>query len=227
MADEVKLPRVILADDHLRFCSKPFASSWNPNARSLAPRRGRSLLQIARVRRPDLIVLDVAMPIMNGLEAARQVKSELPDVKIIFLTMNEDPDIAQALHLGACGYLLKKSAATELFKAIRYALSGRTYITPLIAQGMERSFIRGPRQWVRPKSLTPRQREVVQLLAKGKSMKEGADLLNLTPRTVAFHKYRVMEELEIKTNAGLVQFDIRNYMVAYGFSQSTHSSYEI
>jgi DNA-binding NarL/FixJ family response regulator len=109
---------------------------------------------------------------------------------------------------------LKESASTELFKAIRYALSGRVYITPLVAQGIESSFIRGPRQWVRPKSLTPRQREVVQLLAEGKSMKEAADVLNLTPRTIAFHKYRVMEELELKTNAGLVQFAIKNHMVA-------------
>ena len=210
----MKLPRVILADDHtilLEALRKLLESKCEVIGTTT---NGRSLLQIARVRRPDLIVLDVAMPTMNGLEAARQLKSELPDVKIIFLTMNEDPDIAQALHLGACGYLLKKSAATELFKAIRYALSGRVYITPLVAQGMERGFIRGPRQWVRPKSLTPRQREVVQLLAEGKSMKEAADLLNLTPRTVAFHKYRVMEELELKTNAGLVQFAIRNHMVA-------------
>jgi len=210
MEDEVKLPRVILADDHtilLEALRKLLESKCEVIGTTT---NGRSLLQIARVRRPDLIVLDVAMPIMNGLEAARQVKSELPDVKIIFLTMNEDPDIAQeALHLGACGYILKESASTELFKAIRYALSGRVYITPLVAQGIESSFIRGPRQWVRPKSLTPHQREVVQLLAKGKSMKEAADLLNLTRRTIAFHKYRVMEELEIETNAALVQFAIR------------------
>jgi DNA-binding NarL/FixJ family response regulator len=215
MEDKVKLPRVILADDHailLEALRKLLESKYEVIGTTTD---GRSLLQIARARRPDLILLDVTMPILNGLEAARQLKGELPDVKIIFLTMNEDPDIAQeALHLGASGYLLKKSAATELFKAIRYALSGRTYITPLIVQGMERSFIRGPRQWERPKSLTRRQREVVQLLAEGKSMKEAADVLNLTPRTIAFHKYRVMEELELKTNAGLVQFAIKNHMVA-------------
>jgi DNA-binding NarL/FixJ family response regulator len=175
---------------------------------------GRTLLQLARVQKPDVIVLDVSMPILNGLEAARQLKSEMPDVKIIFLTMNEDSDVAQeALHLGASGYLLKKSAATELFKAIRDALSGRTYITPLIVQRMEGSFIRGPWEWGRPKSLTPRQREVVQLLAEGKTMKEAADLLHLAPRTVAFHKYRVMEELELESSAGLVQFAIKNHMI--------------
>jgi DNA-binding NarL/FixJ family response regulator len=161
-----------------------------------------------------VIVLDVSMPILSGLEAARQLKSEMPDVKIIFLTMNEDSDVAQeALHLGASGYLLKTSAATELFKAIRDALSGGTYITPLIVQRVERSFIRGPWKWGRPKSLTPRQREVVQLLAEGKTMKEAADLLHLAPRTVAFHKYRVMEELELESSAGLVQFAIKSHMI--------------
>jgi DNA-binding NarL/FixJ family response regulator len=215
MEDEVKLPRVILADDHtilleaLRKLLEPKCQVTGTTT------NGRTLLQMARVQKPDVIVMDVSMPSLNGLDAARQLKIYMPDVKIIFLTMNEDMDIAQAsLQLGASGYLLKKSAVSELFRAIHYALNGRTYITPLIAQRMERSFIRGPREWERHKSLTPRQREVVQLLAEGKSMKEAADLLNLTPRTIAFHKYRVMEELELKTNAGLIQFAIKNHMVA-------------
>jgi DNA-binding NarL/FixJ family response regulator len=215
MEDEVKPARIILADDHtilLETLRKFLESKYEVIGTTT---NGRSLLQMARVRRPDLIVLDVTMPILNGLEAARQLKSDLPDVKIIFLTMNEDLDIArEALQLGASGYLLKKSAATELFKAARYALSGRTYITPRIAQGIEGGFIRGPREWERAKSLTPRQREVVQLLAEGKSMKETAALLHVVPRTVAFHKYRVMEQLELKTSAGLVQFAIKNHMVA-------------
>jgi DNA-binding NarL/FixJ family response regulator len=210
----VKLPRVILADDHtilLEALRKLLESKCEVTGIAT---NGRTLLQLARVQKPDMIVLDVSMPILNGLEAARQLKSEMPDVKIIFLTMNEDSDVAQeALHLGASGYLLKKSAATELFKAIRDALSGGTYITPLIVQRMERSFIRGPWEWGRPKSLTPRQREVVQLLAEGKTMKEAADLLHLAPRTVAFHKYRVMEELELESSAGLVQFAIKNHMI--------------
>jgi DNA-binding NarL/FixJ family response regulator len=211
----MKLPRVILADDHtilLEALRKLLESKCEVTGIAT---NGRTLLKMARVQTPDVIVLDVMMPILNGLEAARQLKSEMPEVKIIFLTMNEDPDIAQeALHLGASGYLLKKSAATELFKAIREARSGRMYVTPLIAQRMERRFIRGPREWERPKSLTPRQCEVVQLLAEGKSMKAAADVLNVTKRTVAFHKYRVMEEQELESNAGLVLFAIKNHLVA-------------
>jgi DNA-binding NarL/FixJ family response regulator len=211
----MKLPRVILADDHtilLEALRKLLESRCEITGTTT---NGQALLEMARSQKPDVIVLDVSMPILNGLDAARQLKTETPGVKIIFLTMNEDPDIArEALHLGASGYLLKKSAASELFKAIRDALSGRTYITPLIAQVMERSFIRDPREWERPKSLTPRQREVIQLLAEGKTMKEAANLLKVAPRTVAFHKYRVMEELELQTNAGLVQFAIKNHLVA-------------
>lgn len=211
----MKLPRVILADDHtilLEALRKLLESKCEVTGIAT---NGRTLLKMARVQTPDVIVLDVMMPILSGLEAARRLKSEMPAVKIIFLTMNEDPDIAQeALHLGASGYVLKNSAASELFVAIHDALNGRIYITPLVAQELERNFVRDPREWERPKSLTPRQREVVQLLAEGKTMKEIADVLNVTKRTVAFHKYRVMEELELKSNAGLVRFAIRNHLIA-------------
>jgi DNA-binding NarL/FixJ family response regulator len=213
--DKVKLPRAILADDHtilLEALRKLLETKCDVTGTAT---NGRTLLQMARVQKPDLVVLEVTMPILNGLEAARQLKSDMPEVKIIFLTVHEDPDIArEALHLGASGYLLKNSTAKELFKAIRDAFNGRTYISPSIVQRMERSFIRDPWESGRPKCLTPRQREVVQLLAEGKTMKEVADLLHVVPRTVAFHKYRVMEELELKTNAGLLQFAIKNHMVA-------------
>jgi DNA-binding NarL/FixJ family response regulator len=138
----------------------------------------------------------------------------MPAVKLIFLTMHQDPDLAvEAMHSGASGYLLKTSAPSELLHAIQEALKGRPYITPQIARGMEKSFIRDPRGWQEPKSLTPRQCEVVQLLAEGKSMKEIADLLHVTPRTVAFHKYRTMEELALKSTAELIQFAIKNHIV--------------
>jgi DNA-binding NarL/FixJ family response regulator len=114
---------------------------------------------------------------------------------------------------GASGYLLKTSAPSELLHAIQEALKGRSYITPQIASGMEKSFIRDPRGRQQPKSLTPRQCEVVQLLAEGKSMKQIADVLNVTPRTVSFHKYRTMEELAIKSTAELIQFAIKNHIV--------------
>jgi len=135
-------------------------------------------------------------------------------LKLIFLTMNEDPELAvEAMRVGASGYVLKKSAGSELLQAIRAALRGKSYITPQIARGMEDSFIRNPHGRSHPKSLTPRQREVVQLLAEGKSMKEVASVLNLTPRTIAFHKYRVMQELGFKTNAELVQFAMKRQIV--------------
>lgn len=172
---------------------------------------GRALLKVAPELKPDVIVVDIAMPLMNGLEAALRLKELMPGVKLIFLTMNEDPDLAvEAMHRGASGYLLKSSAASELIRAIQMALKARPYVTPQIARGMEKAFINSPKPRARAKTLTPRQREVVQLLAEGKSMKEVADLLNVTPRTVAFHKYRIMEELSLKTTAELIQFAIKS-----------------
>ena len=138
----------------------------------------------------------------------------MPAAKLIFLTMNEDPDIAaEAVEAGASGYLLKKSAASELFKAIQEVLKGKTYFTPQIAKGMEECFIKNPWGKNRDKKLTPRQREVLQLLAEGRSLKEIAEILNLTPRTVAFHKYRIMEVLGVKTTADLIQYAVKSHIV--------------
>jgi DNA-binding NarL/FixJ family response regulator len=154
------------------------------------------------------------MPLLNGLEAGRQVKERVAGTKLIFLTMNEDPDLAiEAIRMGASGYLLKKSAAAELFKAIEAALRGKWYVTPQIAQGMEASFIRDPEGNKYDQAITPRQRQVVQLLAEGKSMKEAAGVLNVATRTIAFHKYRVMEDLKLKTTADLIQFAMRNHIL--------------
>jgi DNA-binding NarL/FixJ family response regulator len=125
--------------------------------------------------------------------------------------MNDDPELAvEAMRCGASGYLLKSSAASELMLAIQVALKGKSYVTPQIAQRMEKAFANKPRPETGAKTLTPRQREVVQLLAEGKSMKEVADVLNVTPRTIAFHKYRIMEELSLKTTAELIQFAIKS-----------------
>lgn len=210
----MNLPRVILADDHslvAEALSKLIAPHFEVVA-SVAD--GRALLDSAASLKPDVIVVDVAMPLMNGLEAGRQLKAKMPGVKLVFLTMNEDPELArEAMTAGASGYLLKKSAGSELLQAIRAALKGRTYITPQIARGMQESFIHDPRGRKHPKSLTPRQREVVQLLAEGKSMKQTAEVLRIAARTVAFHKYQIMHELGLKTNADLVQFAIQNQIV--------------
>jgi len=172
---------------------------------------GRALLDEAPNLKPDVIVIDVGMPLLNGLEAGLRLKEIMPSAKIIFLTMNDDPDLAvNAMRSGASGYLLKRSAAAELIHAIHLSLKGKSYVTPQIARGMEKAFINNPNPKARAKALTPRQREVVQLLAEGKSMKEVASVLNVTPRTVAFHKYRVMDELNLQSNAELIQFAIKS-----------------
>lgn len=210
----MKLPRVILADDH-KILVEAFRKLLEPHYEVVAAvADGRALLEAAATFKPDVILLDIGMPLLNGLEAARQLKTKLPTVKLIFLTMHEDPDLAvEAMRAGAAGYLLKTSAISELLHAIREALRGKAYVTPIISKGMEKSFIRDPRGRQKAKSLTPRQCEVVQLLAEGKSMKEIADVLHVTPRTVAFHKYRTMEELALKSTAELIQFAIKNHIV--------------
>ena len=210
----MKLPRVILADDH-KILLEAFRKLLEPHYEVAATvSDGRALLIAAATLKPDVILLDIGMPLLNGLEAARQLKNKLPAVRLIFLTMQEDPELAvEAMRAGASGYLLKTSASSELLHAIQEALKGKTYVTPRISQGMEKSFIRDPRGRQKAKSLTPRQCEVVQLLAEGKSMKEIADVLHVTPRTVAFHKYKTMEELALTSTAELIQFAIKNHIV--------------
>ena len=209
--EPMKLPRVMLADDHTLLV-EAFRRLLESKCEIVgAVSDGRTLLDTAPALKPDVIVLDISMPLLNGLDAARQLREVMPAAKIIFLTMNEDPDLAvEAMRLGASGYLLKSSAASELFRAIQQALRGKVYVTPQISRGMQERFIRDPRGNRHDKSLTPRQREVVQLLAEGRSMKQAADVLKVTPRTVAFHKYRIMEGLGLKTSAELVQFAIKN-----------------
>jgi DNA-binding NarL/FixJ family response regulator len=210
----MKLPRAILADDH-KLLAEAFRKFLEPHCEIVATvSDGRALLDAAATFKPDIILLDIGMPLLNGLEAGRQLKGKMPGVKLIFLTMQEDPDLAiEAMRSGASGYLLKTSAPSELIQAIQEALKGKSYITPQISHGMEKSFIRDPRRRQQPKSLTARQCEVVQLLAEGKSMKQIADVLKVTPRTVAFHKYRTMEELAIRSTAELIQFAIKNHIV--------------
>jgi len=206
------LPRLILADDHT-ILVEAFRKLLEPHCEVVGVvSDGRALVETAPRLKPDVIIADISMPLMNGLEAGMRLKELIPTMKLIFLTMNEDPDLAvEAIRSGASGYLLKSSAASELIRAIQLALKGKTYVTPQIAKGMEKAFINNPnpRPKARAKALTPRQREVVVLLAEGKSMKEIASVLNVTPRTIAFHKYRVMRELNLKTTADLIQFAIK------------------
>ena len=206
-------PRVILADDHtllLEAFEKLLAAECDVVAK--VP-DGRALVAAVQQHRPDLVVLDLSMPLLNGLEAARQIKAFDKNVRLVFVTMNEDPDLAaEAFRAGGSAYLLKRSAGSELLTAIREAMKHRSYVTPLVTEGMLGSLMHATSE-APSRQLTPRQREVLQLLAEGKSMKEVASILNVTARTVAFHKYRMMEQLNIKTNAELIQYAIRNHFV--------------
>ena len=204
-------PRILLADDHTMLLDA-FRRLLEPQCEIVGTAGdGRALLELAARTRPEIIVLDVSMPRLNGMDACAQLRRTMPEVKFIFLTVNEDPDLAaEAIRLGASGYLLKSSATGELFTAIGHALAGRTYITPLVTQGLPLAVFL--RQATQPgaEKLTARQREVLQLLAEGRAMKEIAGLLHITARTVAFHKYTIMEHLGLKTNAGLVQYAIEH-----------------
>jgi DNA-binding NarL/FixJ family response regulator len=206
-------PRILLADDHtlvVEAFKKLLGSDFDIVG---AVADGHALLEVAPVLKPDVVILDLGMPLLNGMDAGQELKRRLPETKIIVLTMSEDYDLAtQALRHWASGYLLKKSAGTELVKAIREVLKGLSYVTPSVAEHLLQEWIRDPRP-DRLKHLTPRQREVLQLVAEGKSMKEISTLLRIATRTVAFHKYRVMEEFGIKTNLDLVKFAIREGIV--------------
>jgi DNA-binding NarL/FixJ family response regulator len=205
-------PRILMADDHLMML-EAFKTVLEPELEVVGMvTDGRALLEEFTRLHPDVVLLDVAMPLLNGLDAGRQLKARQPSVKLIYLTMNPNPDLAgEALRLGASGYVLKSSSVPELKQAIQEALAGRSYITPLITREVVGSLIQ-PRS-LEPE-LTARQREVLQLLAEGKSMKEVAAILDLTPRTVAFHKYRMMEQLRLKTSAELVKLAVRLGLVA-------------
>ena len=171
---------------------------------------GRTLVTTAVELQPDVIVLEIAMPQLNGLDAGRQLKLKMPRAKLIFLTLNQDPYIAgEALRAGASGYLLNSAAARELTDAIEQALIGRSYVSPQVCKGLTDISLRRPESREHRPELTTRQREVVQLLVEGRTMKEVGDVLKITARTVACHKYGVMEVLQIKSNAELVQYAIR------------------
>jgi DNA-binding NarL/FixJ family response regulator len=205
----------LLADDH-RLLREAFVKLLEPDCDVVgAVADGRALLEVAPKLRPDVVVLDVAMPQLNGLDAARQLKRSMPDVKVVFLTVNEDPDLAaEAFRAGGSAFVLKNSAASELLQAIQDVSQGRSYVTPLATRDMLDTLLRHPESGKRAYELSSRQREVLQLLAEGRTMKEIASVLKITPRTVAFHKYSMMQGLGIKTSAELVQFAIKKRIVS-------------
>jgi len=204
-------PRILIADDHAviadafaRLLGKEFDVVATVND-------GRSLISATQRLRPDVILVDIGMPLLNGLEAALQIKRVLPQVKVIYITINHDEDlIAEAFRRGASGYLSKTATAAELVDAIHAALNGDVYMSPLVRSASNSVPSIGA---LNGSKLTPRQIEVLQLLAEGKSMKEVASVLSLTTRTVAFHKYRIMEHLRLGNDAELVQYAMRHHVV--------------
>jgi len=210
------VPRILIADDHTlvaEACKKLLEADYEVVA---TVSNGRALVRAVAELRPHLVIVDVSMPLLNGLDAAQQCKELLPAIKVIFLTMNHDADLAaEAFRRGASGYLLKTCAASELVIAVREVLRGKSYLSPMIAKDTVDFLLRQDTKFVEEgHKLTERQREVLQLLAEGKCMKEVGAVLNLTTRTVAFHKYRIMEVLNVRSNAELVQYAIRNHLIA-------------
>lgn len=208
----MKRPCVLLADDH-KIVVEGLRSLLEPEFEIAGTvEDGRALVAAATDLRPDVIVADISMPLLNGIEAAQQLKKADPRVKIVFLTMHPDVMYAsRAFEAGASGYVLKHSAPAELVTAIREALKGRIYITPIIAKDLLQSLSDRSRQREDAvRKLTARRREILQLVAEGRTAKEIASILSISPRTVEFHKYRMMQDLGLHTNADLVQFAIKH-----------------
>jgi DNA-binding NarL/FixJ family response regulator len=208
----MKRTRVLLADDHkiiLNGLKSLLESEFELVGKV---EDGRALVSAAEKLRPDVIVVDISMPLLNGIEAVRQIKKVDPQVKVIFLTMHPDVTYAiRAFEVGASGYVLKHSASSELLTAIHEAIKGRTYVTPMIAGELVQSYKGGSHhQPDEEQQLTQRQREILQLLAEGSSVKEIAEILKISPRTVEFHKYSLMSKLKLKTNSALVQYAIKH-----------------
>ncbi len=211
----MRRPRVFLADDHTLLL-EAFSILLEPKCEIVGTAvDGRQMLAQVKKLKPDVVVLDINMPNLNGFDAGEKLKKMFPDIKLLFLTVNDDPElVTEAFRIGANGYLLKSSAASELFQAIEVVTAGGNYVTPGIARDMISAFIKNPGGQRSHANLTLRQREVLQLLTEGKTMKEIAEILSITPRTVAFHKYQMMEELEIKTNSELIQYAMKHGYVS-------------
>src|SRR5271157_4751751 len=207
--------RILIADDH-RLLAEACKTLLEPEFEVVGiVTDGRSLLKAATEMKPDVIILDIGMPHLNGLDAGEQIHERAPRIALIYLTMNAKPDVAaEAFRRGASGYVLKQSASEELLIAVRKALQGASYLSPMIAKETVTFLInQGKRRGV-DDHITKRQAEILQLLSEGMSMKEVGNALNLKPGRVAFHKYRMMESLGIKTNAELLNYAIKRRMTA-------------
>jgi DNA-binding NarL/FixJ family response regulator len=208
--------RVLIADDHnliAELCKRLLEVEFDVVG---VVSDGRALVRACGELKPDVVVVDIAMPVLNGLDAGQQVKEMLPAVKLIYLTMNPDVEVAaEAFRRGASGYLLKTCAAAEMVLAVREVLRGKSYMAASLPRDTVNFLRRQDKEMVHEdERLTPRQREVLQLLAEGKVMKEVSGILNMSTRTVAYHKYRMMEVLGAKNGADLVKYAVRNHVVA-------------
>jgi len=205
-------PRILIADDHVLIAdafNKLLANDFDVVG---MVHDGRSLILAAERLQPDAILVDIGMPLLNGLEAAQRIKRTLPKVKIIYVTINQDPDlVSEALRRGASAYLSKTAAASELVSTIHHALSSDGHVSPQLEANGNCS--PKPQALSSGSQLTERQVEVLQLLAEGRSMKEAAAVLNLTTRTVAFHKYRIMENLHLRNDAEVVQYAMHHHVI--------------
>ncbi len=206
-------PRLLISDDHAMFAETLRVYLEKTFTVVGVVTDGRAMIVEAMRLRPDVIVVDVGMPLLNGLDAARKIKEQVPNIRFVFLTMRDDPNLAAAaLELGPIGFVLKHSAGPELLKAIDLVLHGKPYLTPkLRAEDWVASKVRA-RQY--SKDMTPRQKEVVQLLAEGRSIKEIADILALSEKTVEFHKHQIRTLFNLHSTADLVLFAVKRGLVS-------------
>jgi DNA-binding NarL/FixJ family response regulator len=208
----MRKPRVILADDH-RMVTEGLRGIIESDFDLVEiVEDGQALLDAVRRQRPDLVVLDVSMPVLNGIDAAAQLRKDNPNLKIVFLTMHRDVlYVKRAFENGASAYVLKHSAPAELINAMREALEGRTYVTPeLVSDATELLSSGSAGRRTSSLRLTPRRREILQLVAEGRSAKEVASILHISPRTVEYHKYRIMDDFNLRTTADVIQFAMRH-----------------
>lgn len=207
--------RILIADDHkfvAELCQNLLETEFDVIG---VVNDGRALLRAASELKPDVIIVDIAMPVLNGLDAAAQVRKMFPAIKVIFLTMNSDAEVAaEGFRRGGSGYLLKTCTAPQMVTAVRDVLRGKTYLSPTFSKDMV-DFLRrqGQELLEEGERLTDRQREVLQLLAQGKTMKEVSDILHITTRTVNFHKYRIMDVVHARSDADLVKYAVRNQFI--------------
>ena len=214
-------PRLLLADDHtlllegIRLLLEPEFDLVG------SVEDGQALLAAAKTLKPDVILLDISMPLLNGIDAARQLRKLLPSARLIFVTMHAGADyVAEAFRAGAMGYLLKRAAASELLTAIHTVLKGNYYVSPMVTHNTLELLISSSKPEGKfPERVTPRQREVLQLVAEGRSRKEIAGILNISVKTVEFHKAKLMRELNLQTVA-----DFTRYAIEHGIITAEHSS---